>query len=189
MADAYVGEIRIFAGNFAPTGWAECSGQLLPIADNETLFNVIGTTYGGDGESTFALPDLRGRLAIGMGQGPGLSNRQIGEPLGVETVTITANQMPAHGHTMTKGTLAIAASSAVANRRNPSQAVYAKEAAGVTAVYSDATPDKTLAPNALKGAPATLGTTGGGGQPVSVLQPTLSITFIICLNGIFPSQT
>ena len=147
MSDPYVSEIRMFASNFAPVGWALCNGQLLTIDTNtDTLFNVIGTTYGGDGQSNFAVPDLRGRLAIGQGQGPGLSSRQIGEFAGVETVTIAPTQLPSHAHTMSKGTLAIAASSAVANRRNPSQAVHAKEAAGVTVVYSDANPSATMAP-------------------------------------------
>lgn len=186
MADPYIGEIRIFAGNFAPTGWAACNGQLLPISENETLFQLIGTTYGGDGESNFAVPDLRGRLPVGRGAGPNLSARTIGDTGGVETVTITTNQLPGHAHTMTKGTLAIAASSAAANRRNPSQAVSAREAAGVTMVYSDATADTTMAAGAIiAGTPALQ----GGGQPTGVVQPVLAIMYIISLFGIFPSQT
>jgi microcystin-dependent protein len=185
MAQPCVGEIRIFAGSFAPVGWAACNGQLLPISENETLFQLIGTTYGGDGESNFAVPDLRGRLPVGRGAGPNLSARTIGDTGGVETVTITTNQWPSHAHTMTKGTLAIAASGAAANRRNPSQAVHAKEAAGVTMVYSDAAPDTTMAAGAISGTPALQ----GGGQPTGVVQPVLSITYIISLFGIFPSQT
>jgi microcystin-dependent protein len=187
MAQPFIGEIRIFAGDFAPVGWALCNGQLLAISENETLFNLIGTTYGGDGQETFAVPDLRGRLPIGMGQGPALSNRQIGEFGGAEAVTLATTQLPGHTHTMSIGTLAIAASSAVANRRNPSQAVHAMEAAGVTAVYSDANPNMTMSPNALSGTPALAA--AGGGQPTGVMQPVLGITFIISLFGIFPSQT
>ena len=187
MADQYVGEIRMFASNFAPVGWALCNGQILAIADNETLFQLIGTTYGGDGESTFALPDLRGRVPIGQGQGSGLSNHIIGDVGGSESVTISVNQLPGHTHEMTKGTLAIGASSAVANRRNPSQAVAAVEAAGVTATYTDAGPDTAMAASAIAGAP-TLASTGGS-QPTNIIQPIVAVTFIIALFGIFPSQT
>src|SRR3954468_21133588 len=100
MADPYIGEIRMFGGNFAPAGWAFCSGQLIPISENDTLFNLIGTTYGGDGQSTFALPDLRGRVPIHMGTGPGLSTHIIGEAAGVESVTLLTQNMPPHTHAM-----------------------------------------------------------------------------------------
>src|SRR5262245_29652358 len=96
--DNYLGEIRLFAGNFAPRGWRFCDGGLLPIAENDALFNLLGTTYGGDGVSTFALPDLRGRVAIGQGTGPGLTNRPLGEPGGTESVTLVLGQCPAHTH-------------------------------------------------------------------------------------------
>jgi microcystin-dependent protein len=186
MSDPYIGEIRIFAGDFAPVGWAACKGQLLPInMDTEALFNLIGTTYGGDGQDNFAVPDLRGRLPVGRGTGSNLSTRTIGDTGGVETVTITTNQWPAHAHTMTKGTLAIAASSAAANRRNPSQAVPASEPAGVTMVYNNAAPDTTMAAGAISGTPALQ----GGGQPTGVVQPVLAMTYIIAIAGIFPSQT
>jgi microcystin-dependent protein len=188
MANPYIGEIRIFAGSFAPVGWAACNGQLLQInvTENEALFQIIGTTYGGDGQNDFALPDLRGRLPVGRGAGPNLSARTIGDFGGVETVTITTSQLPGHAHTMTKGTLAIAASSAAANRRNPSQAVSAREAAGVTMVYSGATADTTMAAGAIvSGTPALQ----GGGQPTGVVQPVLTVMYIIALVGIFPSQT
>src|SRR5438552_10310906 len=99
MGQPFVGEIRIFAGNFAPAGWMICDGQLLPISENDTLFNLIGTTYGGDGQETFALPDLQGRFPLHQGQGPGISqNYIIGEEAGVETVTLTNQQIPAHNH-------------------------------------------------------------------------------------------
>jgi microcystin-dependent protein len=187
MSDPYVGEIRMFGGTFAPLGWALCDGRLLPISENETLFQIIGTTYGGDGESTFALPDLRGRLPIGWGQGPGLTNRIFAEMGGSESVTITTNQLPNHTHAMTKGTLALRGSSAIANRRNPSQAVPAVEATGVTAVYTDAAANTTLASSAIAGLPVI--PPAGGTQPTGVLQPALAVTFIISLFGIFPSQT
>jgi microcystin-dependent protein len=186
MADPFLGEIRMFGSNFAPSGWALCNGQLLAISQNDALFAILGTTYGGDGQTTFALPDLRGRLPIGPGQGPALQNYILGEIGGAETVTLLTTQLPPHDHIVTKGTIKIAASSATANRRNPSQAVPAVEAAGVTAIYSDAPPNTTLAPAALKGAPQTI--TTGGGQPTSVMQPSLAVTFIIALEGIFPSR-
>src|ERR1700737_2649686 len=101
MSNPYVGEIRMFGGNFAPAGWAFCNGALIPISENDTLFNLIGTTYGGDGQSTFALPDLQGRLPIHAGQGPGISQNYIqGEKAGVETVTLTINQLPTHTHAL-----------------------------------------------------------------------------------------
>src|ERR1700758_3405683 len=109
MAQPYVGEIRMFAGNFAPAGWMFCEGQLLPISENETLFQLIGTTYGGDGETTFALPDLRGRVPIHMGQGSGLTPRTIGDAGGAETVTLTVAQMPVHHHIVNTGALVAAA--------------------------------------------------------------------------------
>src|SRR6266436_3949024 len=98
MSNPFIGEIRMFAGNFAPAGWAFCNGQLMPISENDALFNLIGTTYGGDGQATFALPDLQGRGPIHQGQGPGLSSRQIGETFGTEEVTLTVSQLPAHRH-------------------------------------------------------------------------------------------
>src|SRR5512134_3759257 len=104
MAQPYVGEIRMFAGNFAPAGWMFCEGQLLPISENETLFALIGTTYGGDGQETFGLPNLQGRVPIHQGQGPGLSGYLIGEAGGVEGVTLTANQIPIHSHPLTGST-------------------------------------------------------------------------------------
>jgi len=187
MAQWFYGEIRVFAGSFAPTGWALCHGQMLQIADNETLFQLIGTTYGGDGESTFALPDLRGRVAIGQGAGPALTNRSLGDFGGSESVTIAVGQLAPHTHVMTKGTLALRAGSGTANRRNPSQAIPAHEASGVTMTYSDATPDVAMAPGAIGGTPQ-IGMAGGA-QPTGVMQPVLAINYIIAITGVFPSQT
>ena len=166
MAQPYVGEIRMFGGNFAPAGWMFCEGQLLPISENETLFNLIGTTYGGDGQSTFALPDLRGRLPIHFGNGFILA-----ETGGAEEITLTVNQIPAHSHPL----LATAAS---ASSTNPSTNVLAK-------------PSKNMyrpGPGSNPMNPQTVGPTGGS-QPHSNFQPYLCVDFIISLFGIFPSQT
>lgn len=167
MAQPYVGEIRMFAGNFAPAGWMFCSGQLIPISENETLFNLIGTTYGGDGQETFALPDLRGRLPIHQGNGFTLA-----ETGGVEEVTLNVNQLPSHSHLLF-------ASSDVANSPNPAASVLARSAQ--VSIFINASPSVSMAPQFL-------GNTGGN-QPHSNFQPYLCVEFIISLFGIFPSQT
>ena len=167
MAQPYVGEIRMFAGNFAPAGWMFCEGQLLPISENETLFNLIGTTYGGDGQSTFALPDLRGRLPIH--QGGGFLLAQTG---GAETVTLTVPQIPAHSHPFLGST-------SVANDTNPHDNVAAQASAFFP--YLNAPPVSPMAAQAVSPA--------GGSQPHDNFQPYLCVDFIISLFGIFPSQT
>ena len=167
MAQPYVGEIRMFAGNFAPAGWAFCEGQLLPISENETLFNLIGTTYGGDGQETFALPDLRGRVPIHQGNGFILA-----ETGGVETVTLTTNQIPAHSH-------AFLASADQANANAPTLALMAKT--GGATIYNAGTNPIAMAPQAVGGT--------GGSQPHDNFQPYLCVDFIISLFGIFPSPT
>ncbi len=174
MAQPYVGEIRIFAGNFAPAGWMFCEGQLLAIAENETLFQLIGTTYGGDGQSTFALPDLRGRLPIHQGTGPGLSTRTIGESSGVETVTLTVGQLPVHTHP-------VLLSSAAGTQANPQNQILG--ASPNVRVYRP-----TAVPPAVALAPTSVTLTGGS-QPHDNLMPFLCVSFIISLFGIFPSQT
>jgi len=186
MADPFLAEVKLFAGNFAPKGWAFCSGQILPIAQNQALFSLLGTTYGGNGQTTFALPDLRSRVAIGFGQGPGLTNYALGQVGGTETVTLAINQMPAHTHAFNPGTLAINAVSGPGNTQSPANALPAADATGVTATYSTAAADTTMAPGALVGTP-TIGNTGGA-QPVPILQPYLALTYIIALVGIFPSR-
>jgi microcystin-dependent protein len=168
MAQPYVGEIRIFAGNFAPAGWMFCEGELLPISEYETLFNLIGTTYGGDGQSTFALPDLRGRLPLHQGNGFTLA-----ETGGVETVTINAQQTPIHNHPFL-------ASTAAGSSNNPPNQVIAASPS-IKAFIQD-TPDSTLN-NANAVTPV------GGSQPHNNFQPYLCVDFIISLFGIFPSQT
>jgi microcystin-dependent protein len=167
MAQPYVGEIRMFAGNFAPAGWMFCEGQLLPISEYETLFNLIGTTYGGDGQSTFALPDLRGRIPLHFGNGFTLA-----ETGGVETVTLTVSQIPAHTH-------AFLGTTSGATDLNPGSNVLGDQIA--VSLYSTTTPSAPMAP----------GTTSstGGSQPHNDFQPYLCVDFIISLFGIFPSQT
>lgn len=167
MAQPYVGEIRMFAGNFAPAGWMFCNGQLLPISENETLFQLIGTTYGGDGQSTFGLPDLRGRLPVHMGSGFGLA-----ETGGVEEVTLTANQMPSHGHPM---------------RVSSDQTSTPNPGGNVIGTPQTATPFFAAPANAPLSAQSI--TQVGGSQPHSNIQPFLCVSFIISLFGIFPSPT
>ena len=172
MSNPFVGEIRMFGGNFAPVGWAFCDGSLLSIAENEVLFVLIGTTYGGDGQSTFALPDLRGRVPIHQGQGPGLSNRTLGEITGTEAETITVNQLPAHSH-------ALNASTAPANAgASPGNGVLAT--ASATKLYGTVSGGSTMSPQMLP--------VLGGSQPHNNMAPFLAVNFIISLFGIFPSQ-
>jgi microcystin-dependent protein len=166
MAQPYVGEIRMFAGNFAPAGWMFCEGQTLPISENDVLFQLIGTTYGGDGQATFRLPDLRGRVPIHQGNGFVLA-----ESGGVESVTLTANQIPVHNHSML-------ATNNVGSFQNPSSNVMAQSA---SKFYRAGSPSVLL--NA-----GSIGATGGS-QPHQNFQPYLCIDFIISLFGIFPSQT
>jgi microcystin-dependent protein len=166
MGQPYVGEIRMFGGNFAPNGWLFCEGQLLPISENETLFQLIGTTYGGDGQETFALPDLRGRLPLHAGNGVALA--QAG---GAEEVTLTTATIPSHSHGMLAST-AIPAGSAA-------QGSVTGQAAAK--LYRAGSPSVTLNPQSLLQA--------GGNQPHSNMQPYLCINFIISLYGIFPSQS
>lgn len=167
MAQPYVGEIRMFAGNFAPAGWMFCEGQLLPISEYETLFNLIGTTYGGDGQSTFALPDLRGRLPIHQGNGFVLA-----ETGGAEEITLTVNQIAAHSHPLL-------ASNTVSNQSAPTNNVVAQSSSAD--LYIEDTPNVNLVANAISSV--------GGSQPHTNFQPYLCVDFIISLFGIFPSPT
>lgn len=167
MAQPYIGEIRMFAGNFNPNGWAFCDGQLLPISENETLFQLIGTTYGGDGQSTFALPDLRGRLPLHQGNGFILA-----ETGGAEQITLTVPQIPSHTHPML-------GSSDVANTPNPGGNVLARS--GQVLMYFNGSPTVAMSPQMV--GPV------GGSQPHTNFQPYLCINFIISLFGLFPSPT
>ena len=171
MGDSYVGEIRIFAGIFAPQGWAFCDGSIQSIADNDVLFQLIGTTYGGDGQQTFALPDLRGRIPIHMGSGPGLSNYVIGQFGGTETVTLLTQQLPSHNHIVT-------GSSANAVTTDPTNNFLAAQPGLLE--YSSGPPGGTLNAASVSNA--------GGSQPHENRMPILGVNYIISLFGIFPSR-
>ena len=173
MADNYLGEIRPVPYNFAPFGWALCNGQILPISQYSALFSLLGTTYGGDGQSTFALPDLRGRVVIHQGQGSGLSSYQMGQSGGVETVTLTTNQIPGHGHGLT-GT------GAAATTPTPGTSVVPATLSAATELYA------TGAATSLK--PDSVGNAGGN-QPHDNHQPFLAINYIIALEGIYPTRS
>lgn len=175
-----IGEIRMFAGNFAPLAWAFCQGQLLPIAQNTALFSILGTTYGGNGQTTFGLPDFRGRTPVGVGQGPGLANISLGEMAGLPTQTLTVAQMPSHNHPVT-GTLSMGAKNGAGDSISPT-GNYPASVAGSN-LYST-TQDAQMAP--LNGS-LSLGNTGGN-QPFSMMPPYLGMNIIICLQGIFPSR-
>lgn len=169
MAQPYVGEVRMFAGNFAPAGWMLCEGQLVPISENETLFQLIGTTYGGDGQSTFGIPDLRGRLPVHQGNGFVLA-----ETGGAEEITLTVNQIPAHSHPML-------ANSALASVASPQGNLVAQSRQANIDLYLEDTPSVSMASTAIGSV--------GGSQPHTNFQPYLCINFIISLFGIFPSPT
>jgi microcystin-dependent protein len=169
MAQPYVGEIRMFAGNFAPAGWMFCEGQLLPISEYETLFNLIGTTYGGDGQSTFALPDLRGRIPLHFGNGFTLA-----ETGGAEEITLSVNQTPVHTH-------ALLSSQTFATTSDPTSNTLAIAPLAATLAYGTDGPLTTLSPSSVSPV--------GGSQPHNNFQPYLCVDFIISLFGIFPSQT
>lgn len=171
MTTPFIGEIRMFGGNFAPVGFAFCDGQLLAIADYEALFTLIGTIYGGDGQTTFALPDLRGRIPVHQGQGPGLAaNYTLGEQSGSETVTLTTSQVPSHAHPAQ-------AQSAAGNQAGPGGGIWA--ASGQNQ-FSANTPSADMSAAAIGSA--------GSGQPHDNMAPFQAVSFIIALEGIFPSQ-
>lgn len=175
MSEPFIAEVRIFAGNFAPRSWAFCDGQLLPISNNTALFSLIGTTYGGDGRTTTALPNLQGRAPMHPGRGPGLTSRRLGQKLGVNTVTLNEAQIPSHSHSFRvhnggSTTAAPSPTAAVANSRT----INAWQA-NTTASLVDM-------------APESIGTTGGG-QAHNNVQPFLSLNFIIALQGLYPSRS
>ena len=173
MADPFVAEIRIFPFNFAPKGWAWCDGQLMPLSQNTALFSLLGTTYGGNGQSNFALPDLQGRAPMHPGQGPGLSLHDLGETGGTETVTLLESEMPSHSHSLNfvnaTATSTIPANSNFANSPQSNASVYTNSNAGLT--------------NGAQLEPA------GGDQPHNNMQPYLTFYFCIALQGVFPPRT
>jgi microcystin-dependent protein len=178
MSEPYLGEIRMFAGNFAPKSNAYCAGQLMSITQNSALFSLLGTYYGGNGTTTFALPDLRGRMPICMGQGPGLSNYTIGQPVGSESVMITPAQLPMHTHTPVATTVA-------GGSITPGGMIPAALPAPPWTSYWVKDANKTGSPLAM--APTAVGTIGGS-QPHENRMPLLAISIIIALLGIFPSR-
>jgi microcystin-dependent protein len=177
MAQPYVGEIRMFAGNFAPVGWMFCEGQQLAISENETLYQLIGTTYGGDGQSTFHLPDMRGRVPMHQGTGPGLSGHGLGEALGVETVTLTVSQIPQHRHapvaTTNRASAAYTGKTGVLASTGGVK-VYGLAGGGTSPMRQDG---------------ASLSSVAGGSQPHTNMAPSLGLNYIISLFGLFPSPT
>lgn len=175
MADPFVAEIRIFPFNFAPKGWAWCNGQLLPLSQNTALFSLLGTTYGGNGKSNFALPDLEGRAPMHPGQGPGLSLHDLGETGGSETVTLLESEIPAHSHT-------VVAQVPPADTNQPGGHVWARASVGNVNPYQPpaGAPLVSMSPSAL--------TPAGGDQPHNNLQPYLTYNFNIALQGVFPPR-
>jgi microcystin-dependent protein len=171
MSEPFVGEIRMFAGNFAPRGWAFCDGQLLAVSQNDALFSLLGTIYGGDGRTTFGLPDLRGRVPIHAGAGPGLTPRRLGEKLGVEKVTLTSNQLPSHSHSLNASTGTGTSNSASGNVTSESPSID---------LYIEDVPGADMAVSAIGNV--------GGSQSHSNIAPFLCLHFIIALFGIYPSR-
>lgn len=190
-----IGEIRAFGGNFAPRAWALCNGQLLSIAQNTALFSILGTTYGGDGRTTFALPDLRGRIPISAGTGPGLSTHKLGARSGIEEVYLNQLQIPSHTHqatfTQTAGVVSILAVEDDADSDSPAGNYLAiPDITGTNRIYSNDTPDKTL------GAGSSVTVTGmvqngltGASQGHNNMAPYSVINWIICMQGVFPSRS
>ena len=182
MSEPFIAQIVMFGGNFAPRSWAFCDGQLLPIAQNTALFSLLGTTYGGDGRTTFGLPDLRGRFPMHPGSGPGLSPRQLGQKSGTETTTLTVNQIPPHTHT---GTGTVKVSGDAANTSDPTGNTLA-----LAEAYSDqAFPVSPAVPLKLRADSVEVTNANtGGGQSHSNMPPFQCVNFIIALQGIFPSR-
>ena len=179
MSDPFVGEIRIFGFDFAPRGWAFCNGQVLPITNNTALFSILGTTYGGNGRTTFALPNFQGRVPMAPAQGSGLSLRDLGEAEGSETATLLVSEMPAHNHTLN-------ATSANGSQVTAQGAQLARGFKGniqnsrIAKMYSNVAPATAMAPNALS--------TAGSGQPHNNMMPYLTLNFCIALQGVFPPR-
>jgi microcystin-dependent protein len=180
MDQPYIGVIFPFCANFAPNGWALCDGRVIAIDQNTTLFNLIGTTYGGDGVQTFNLPDLRGRVPIHQGQGPGTSNYVIGQQAGVENVTLTTNQIAAHSHSMNADNNASTIPTPVTNAFLSTPFSGTGVNPPPVKIYSTNAPDTTLSPASIGNA--------GGSQPLPIIQPFLAVNYILAQFGVFPSR-
>ncbi|MFD2173435.1 phage tail protein [Rhodobacter lacus] len=174
MSEPFIAEIRIFAGNFAPRGWAFCDGQLLPIAENTALFSLIGTTYGGDGRITTALPNMQGRAPMHHGLGPGLTDRRLGQQVGTQTVPLTEAQMPSHGH-------ALRATDTRGTQGNPANTTSVAATFPVAAFSSDESSPVNMAPETLS--------VTGDSQSHNNMQPYLALNFIIALTGLYPTRS
>jgi len=173
VSDKFVAEIRIFPFQFAPTGWAFCNGQLLPISQNTALFSLLGTTYGGDGKSTFALPDMQGNAALHAGQGQGLSQYVLGQTGGSQVVTLLQSEMPAHNH-------ALQGTAGIGTQNSPTDRLFSRPFGGGS-VYRTVAPNSQMAPEAVAVA--------GGGLPHNNMMPYLTMNFCIALQGIFPPRS
>lgn len=178
----FVGQIEIFGGNFAPAGWVFCYGQVLPISQYEVLYVLIGTTYGGDGVNTFALPDLRSRSAVGFGQGPGLSDHPLGAAMGQEEVTVIPTQIPSHSHPLLVNNRDGNSNDPSANTMAKSNVIVERGASSIpTNSYTNASPNVAMSSSSVM-------PFGGGNFPHSNIQPSLTLNYIIATEGVFPSQ-
>ncbi len=171
--DPFLGQTILFAGNFAPRGWAFCDGQLLSISANSALFSILGTTYGGDGRTTFALPDMRGRVSVHPGTAPGLSNIRLGQRSGTETVSLSVSQIPAHAHL-------VGCTSTLGNQDSPVAHIPAAEDVPTASLWSDQAPNGTMNSGVIEST--------GGSQPIDNRQPYLGVNYIIALQGLYPSR-
>lgn len=178
MSEPFIAEIKIFAGNFAPRGWAFCDGQFLPLAQNTVLFSVIGTTYGGDGRTSIALPDLQGRAAMHPGRGPDLTYRRLGQKAGTETISLTESQIPVHSHILQGDTTTVSDSNIPDNTK-----VFAKGVGDGGKIYQKNTSENLtdMASEAIS--------TAGGDQAHTNMQPFIAMNFIIALQGLYPSRS
>ena len=190
--NGYLGEVRLFSGDFAPRNWLICAGQILVISQYDALFSIISNTYGGDGKTTFALPDLRGRAAIGVGQGPGLSSRKRGQHVGVEQVLLDANQMPSHTHegAVQSATASLYTSSLSGTSGTPATGdAISADTGNASFLYGPNEPDVKMAAGSIQGITAkiTVGNTGGSNSHEN-MQPSLVLNYIICITGVYPER-
>lgn len=177
MSEPFIGEIRLFGGNFAPRGWSFCHGQLLPIPENTALFSLLGTTYGGDGRSTFALPNLQGRAPMGPGRGPGLTDRRLGEQVGAPTETLSEQQLPAHNHPM-QGSSTVATED---GETTPGGHVLGTDEEEEAQVFHP--------PDTMQDFASTAISSFGGGQAHDNVQPHIAMNYIIAMVGLYPSRS